>query len=149
MRRWTLASLAVVLSLMFVATLAGSPTRQPHWGVFAGSPTRQPHGGALEAAVPQTPQTPVGFARTALYENARVRVVKIKAEPGAREALHKHDYDIVVTQLTPGQVEMVVGDEKITGFREAGYTWFVPKGTMHAGANVGKEPFEIVTVILK
>jgi quercetin dioxygenase-like cupin family protein len=122
MRRWPLACLAVVLPLMFVG---------------------------IELARSQTPQTPVGFTRTALFENARVRVVKIRAEPGAREALHKHDYDIVVTQLTPGEVEMVLGDQKSTAFREAGFTWYVPKGTMHAGANVGKEAFEIVTVILK
>ena len=124
MRRWSLACLTVVLPLMF--------------GV-----------GAVAVARSQTPQTPVGFTRTTLYENVRVRVVKIKAEPGAREALHKHDYDIVVTQLTPGEVEMVVGDQKSTALREAGYTWYVPKGTMHAGANVGKEAFEVVTVILK
>jgi oxalate decarboxylase/phosphoglucose isomerase-like protein (cupin superfamily) len=122
MRRWTFACLAVVMLLTLVA---------------------------VERARSQTPQTPVGMTRTTLFENARVRVVKIKVDPGAREQVHKHDYDIVVTQLTPGQVEMVVADQKSTAFREAGYTWFVPKGMMHAGANVGKEPFEIVTVILK
>jgi quercetin dioxygenase-like cupin family protein len=122
MRRWTFACPAIVLLLASVA---------------------------VERARSQTPQTPVGMTRTTLLENARVRVVKIEVNPGAREALHRHDYDIVVMQLTPGQIEDAVGDRKTTGFREAGYTVFVPKGTMHAGANVGKEAFEIVTVILK
>jgi quercetin dioxygenase-like cupin family protein len=100
-------------------------------------------------AVRQTPQTPVGMTRTVVLENARVRVVRVRIEPGAREALHKHEYDIIVTQLTPGQAESVVGDEKSSAWREAGYTFFVPKGTMHLGANVGKEPFDVMTTILK
>lgn len=99
-------------------------------------------------ARPQTPQTPVGITRQTLFENARVRVLRLKVEPGAMEQVHTHPYDVLITMLTPGDVVSVIGDQKTQAHRETNYTLFIPKGTKHAGGNYGREPYEVLTVLI-
>jgi quercetin dioxygenase-like cupin family protein len=103
--------------------------------------------GAVGAS--QTPQTPIGFTRTTIIDNPRVTVMRLTAEPGAREEVHTHPYDIVVVQLTRGEVEMTVGSEKLTGPRDPGFVVFIAKGTPHAAANVGKTPFDVIVTVIK
>jgi quercetin dioxygenase-like cupin family protein len=97
----------------------------------------------------QTPQTPIGISRTTVIDNPRVIVMRLVMDPGAREQVHSHPYDVVVVQLTRGTVETTIGTDRTTSLREPGFVWFIAKNTPHAAANVGKEPFEVVTTILK
>jgi quercetin dioxygenase-like cupin family protein len=99
-------------------------------------------------ARPQTPQTPLGISRQTLFENASVRVLRLKLEPGAMEEVHTHPYDVVVTMLTPGDVVTVRGDKTIREHHDTNYTMFFPKGTRHAGGNYGKEPYEVLAVAI-
>ena len=97
----------------------------------------------------QTPQSPIVFTRSTIIDNPRVTVMRLTAEPGAREEVHTHPYDVVVVQLTRGDLEMTVGSEKVSGTRDPGFSMFIAKGTPHAAANVGKTPFDVIVTVIK
>jgi len=121
MRRWTMTCLAIALVLV-----AGLAAR----------------------ARPHTPQTPVSISRQTLFENAQVRVMRLKLEPGAMEDPHTHPYDMVVTMLTPGDVVTVTGESTARAHRDTNYTMYIPKGTRHADGNDGKAPYEVQVVAI-
>jgi quercetin dioxygenase-like cupin family protein len=104
--------------------------------------------GLVVLARPQTPQTPVGISRQTLFENAHVRVMRLKLAPGAMEDAHTHPYDVVVTTLTPADMTTIEGETVTKVHREANYAFYIPKGTRHAGGNYGKEPYEVLVVAI-
>lgn len=100
-------------------------------------------------ALAQAPAMPPGIDRTPLVDNPAVMIARLTMKPGARETVHTHPFSAVVIQLTPGDVEMAIASEKTTATRATGLSWFIARDTSHAAANVGKAPFEVVTVALK
>lgn len=98
---------------------------------------------------PQTPQMPPGVSRAALLDNAAVSMARLTFEPEAREQLHTHPFSAIVIQLTPGEVEMVLGAEKTSAKRAPFFTWFIPKESPHAAVNVGGTACQFVTIAIK
>jgi len=84
-----------------------------------------------------------------ILENDRVMVARLTFPPGVREQMHITPQDLVVTQATPGDVEVTLDKETITSHVETGKTWWVSKVTPHAYSNVGHEPFDLIVVFLK
>lgn len=125
------AGMRLVKSCVFVLTIAAVTTLVP----FVGRA--------------QAPGMPEGMTSTPVLNNERVVVAKLTFAPGARERVHAHALDIVVLQLTPGQVELSVMDDKKTSRQEAGAATFIPRGVLHSAANVGTEPFELLVVALR
>jgi len=108
------------------------------------------------AAVPyhgtaQSPaeQTNVGLTTVKVMENERVIVFRQTFAVGARQAYHPPNFDIVVTQLNPADAEWRIGEERTSGRQEPGKVWYIKKGTMHSAANLGKQPFDLMIVVLK
>jgi quercetin dioxygenase-like cupin family protein len=108
---------------------------------------------ALGPPVVGSSQTPAPAAprisASRLIDNERVSVSRLTFPPGAREQVHITPQDLVVMQATPGEVEVTLDKETVSGRVETGKTWYVSKVTPHAYSNVGKEPFDLVVVFLK
>lgn len=109
---------------------------------------KQPMSPRSNAPVPATP-VPAGISRTALIENDESRVVRVRFDPGAREELHSHAFDLLVVQLTPGRVETRLGEETTAKDLERADVIFLPKDVPHAVGNSGRAPYEILSVAIK
>jgi quercetin dioxygenase-like cupin family protein len=92
---------------------------------------------------------PPGITRTPLIENETVMMARLRMAPSAKEDLHTHPYSAVVIQLDAGDVDMRVGDAHNVGRRHAGFVEFIAKEVSHAAANVGAQPFDVVTIAIK
>lgn len=97
---------------------------------------------------PAAPAVP-GITRTPIFENGEARVVRAQFEPGSREVVHSHAFDLLLVQLSPGRVETRLGAEQTVTDFSAGAIQFLPKDVLHAVANVGSAAFELVSVALK
>ena len=131
------------------------PNGAPHAAVNVGTGACEfvtvaikPGSHASTSNPPAAPAVP-GIARTPVFENAEARVVKVQFEPGSREVVHSHAYDLLLVQLSPGRVETRLGSgQTVTDFG-AGAIQFLPRDVPHAVANVGSAVFELVSVALK
>lgn len=92
---------------------------------------------------------PPGITRTAVLENDSVMIARLRMAPGAKEDVHTHPFSAVVIQLDAGDVDMRLGDAHNTSRRPAGFVEFISRGVPHAAANVGKGPFDLVTIAIK
>jgi len=92
---------------------------------------------------------PAGITRTPLLENAETRVVRVHFQPGAREALHSHPFDLLVIQLGRGRMEARVGSHESVADREPGQVLYLPKNVPHLVGNAGGTAFEVMSVALK
>jgi quercetin dioxygenase-like cupin family protein len=104
---------------------------------------------ALAAADHQAGAPPPGITRTELENNATVLIARLRMAPGAREDVHTHPFSAVVVQMGAGDVEMRLGDAHTTTRRAHGFVEFIPREVPHAAANVGQEPFDVVTIAMK
>ena len=103
----------------------------------------------IGAADQQAGAPPPGITRTELENNATVLVARLRMAPGAREDVHTHPFSALVVQIGAGDVEMRLGDARTTTRRAHGFVEFIPREAPHAAANVGQEPFEVVTIAMK
>jgi uncharacterized RmlC-like cupin family protein len=96
-------------------------------------------------------QTPVAsrVGSTPLLENDRVRVQRVTVPPGYRDRVSMLQNDIVVIQVTAGEMEVVIGQDKTLGHVDPGKTWYVPRATPHQFSNIGTSGYETVIVFLK
>jgi beta-alanine degradation protein BauB len=92
---------------------------------------------------------PPGITRTPLIENSTVMMARLRMAPGAREDVHTHPFAAVVIHLDAGDVDMRLGDARNVGGRHAGFVEYIPREAPHAAANVGAQPFELLTVAIK
>jgi quercetin dioxygenase-like cupin family protein len=92
---------------------------------------------------------PPGITRTPLIENETVMMARLRMAPGAKEDIHTHPFSAIVVQLGGGEVDMRLGDAHSRERRPAGFVEFIPREVPHAAANVGTEPFELVTIAIK
>jgi quercetin dioxygenase-like cupin family protein len=108
-------------------------------------------GGPERVAVHVPPQTTsvVPPQRTTMLDNATVTVTRLRFAAGAGEAVHTHDFPIVVVQLTPGDVDLTVSDARAIGPRIAGSVTYVPAGTEHAAKNAGATTFDLLAIAIK
>jgi mannose-6-phosphate isomerase-like protein (cupin superfamily) len=96
-------------------------------------------------------QAPAGpaFASKLLVDNDRVRVQRLSVPAGFRETLQVVPNDQIAIQVTPGELEVVIGDQKTGGRIEPGTTFYVPKNAPHQFLNTGAAPYDVVVVMLK
>ena len=82
------------------------------------------------------------------YENASVRVLRIKYSPGEKSVMHSHPGSLAVF-LTDGTTRMTTPDGKSQDMPvKAGTTMWTDAGT-HLPENIGGKPFELVLIELK
>ena len=94
------------------------------------------------------PSTAAPRNRGVILDNARVTVQRITQPAGTIEKPHTHaDEDYVTIQLTPGDLEVTVGNETTKG--SVGKAWWLPKATNHAVSNVGTTPVDVIVVRVK
>lgn len=91
-----------------------------------------------------------------MFENDRVRVWHMRLAPGERSAVHKHDLDNVLIQISgdriAGEPEPdTAGPYKdyIAADVQPGMALFVERGGIETAVNIGKETFFEVIVELK
>jgi quercetin dioxygenase-like cupin family protein len=92
---------------------------------------------------------PPGITRTPLIDNDTVMMARLRMAPGAAEDLHTHPFSAVVIQLESGDVDMRLGEMRSTSRRPSGFVEFIARDAPHAAANVGKAPFDLVTIAIK
>jgi quercetin dioxygenase-like cupin family protein len=82
------------------------------------------------------------------FENAKVRVLRIKYEAHSKSIMHSHP-DSVAVFLTDGTANMATPDGKSQAMTmKAGQAQFTPAGA-HLPENTGDKAFELVLVELK
>jgi quercetin dioxygenase-like cupin family protein len=108
---------------------------------------------ASEAQAPAAPpagaQSPTGISSSPLFANDRVSAIKLSFAPGARESVHTHPFDIMVIQLTPGEVDLSLEGKESSGHIDAGRVTYIPAQALHWAGNAGKAPFDMVVVALR
>ena len=83
-----------------------------------------------------------------VFENAKVRVLKIHYGPHETSVRHSHP-DSVVTYLSNGHIKMTLpGGKTTTAAAKAGESLFTPAG-VHTPTNLDDKPFDAVLVELK
>jgi quercetin dioxygenase-like cupin family protein len=90
-----------------------------------------------------------GISRAPLLENADARVARATFEPGAREPVHAHPFDMVVVQLDPGKMELLVGQERTVKEYAAGEVIFLPREVPHSLANAGAREVTVISVTVR
>ena len=85
-----------------------------------------------------------------LLDNDRVNVVRAITQPGQVEKPHQHkpDENYVTIQLTPGDLEVTVGDQP-TIHGSQGSVFWLPSTLTHTVNNRTKAPIEVIVVRLK
>jgi quercetin dioxygenase-like cupin family protein len=85
-----------------------------------------------------------------LLDNDRVNVVRAITQPGQVEKPHQHkpDENYVSIQLTPGDLEVTVGDQP-TIHGSQGSVYWLPSTLTHTVNNRTKAPIEVIVVRLK
>ena len=89
------------------------------------------------------------FASKVLVDNDRVRIQRLSVPAGFRETLQVVPNDQIAIQVTPANLEVVIGGQKTEGRIEPGTTFYVPKNAPHQFLNVGNAPYDVVVVMLK
>ncbi len=101
--------------------------------------------GSLVAVAP-APTGQGGVGRRPVFFNDSVNVERLLLLPGGVEAPHTHAYPMIVVQLTAGDQEAQNGESRTKGTRSPGQVDFVARDATHASVNVGREPFEVLTI---
>lgn len=96
----------------------------------------------------QAPTRPA-FASKVLVDNDRVRIQRLSVPAGFRETLQVVPNDQIAIQVTPGDLEVMIGGQKTAGRIEPGTTFYVPKNAPHQFLNMGQTPYDVVVVMLK
>jgi len=98
-------------------------------------------GGTVQAQAPSS---------RVLLDNDRVNVVRAVTKPGEVEKPHQHkpDENYVTIQLTPGDLEVTVGDQP-TIHGSQGSVYWLPSTATHMVNNRTTSPIEVIVVRLK
>jgi len=96
-------------------------------------------------------QAPVARPVTAkvILDNDRVAVQRLTVAAGYRDPESVVPRDMVAVQVTPGDMEVVIGGDRTRGRVEAGKVWYVPKSTKHQFSNVGTTAYDTLVITLK
>ena len=97
-------------------------------------------------------QTPPARQVTAarVLDNARATVQRLTVAGGYRDPESVVQSDMIAVQVTPGEMDVVIGGEQASKGRvEAGKTWFIPKGVQHHFSNIGSTSYDTLVITLK
>jgi quercetin dioxygenase-like cupin family protein len=91
-----------------------------------------------------------------LFENDRVRVWEMRLAPGEESAIHRHELDYLLVQVTGDRVAAVPEpdtegpfDEYLEADLVPGAAVFIPRGGVETARNVGTQPFHEIIIELK
>jgi hypothetical protein len=91
-----------------------------------------------------------------LFENDRVRVWELRLAPGEESAVHRHDFDHLLVQISGDRVAVVPEDDTEGPYRDyleagviPGMVVQVKKGGVETARNVGIETYHEVIIELK
>src|SRR5262249_26690591 len=77
-------------------------------------------------------------ASKVLVDTGRVRIQRLSVPAGFRETLQVIPNDQIAIQVTPGDLEVMIGGQKTAGRIEPGTTFYVPKNAPHQFLNMGQ-----------
>jgi quercetin dioxygenase-like cupin family protein len=110
-------------------------------------------GTALSLGVMHSQQAVNQTGRTPQFENDDVKVWKSVVMPNAPLNMHHHDHPRVIIALRGGTMKIVQQDgTSEEHVWESGKAYWLPANapnTMHADANAGETPIEVMVVDLK
>jgi hypothetical protein len=91
-----------------------------------------------------------------LFENDRVRAWELRLAPGEESAVHRHELDHLLIQVSGDRVAVIPEPDSEGPYREyleadvvPGATVFVRRGGVETARNVGHEPYNEVIIELK
>jgi beta-alanine degradation protein BauB len=91
-----------------------------------------------------------------VFENDRVRIWQLRLAPGERSAIHRHEMDNVLIQISGDRIAAEPEPDTEGPYRDyieadliPGAAIFVEKGGIETAVNVGKQPYLEVIVELK
>lgn len=90
-----------------------------------------------------------GISRTQVLDNGEARVGRAVFEPGAREPVHSHPFDMVIVPLESGRLDVQVGEDRTSRDYAIGDVVFLPRDVQHSVANVDRRPLTIMSVAIK
>ncbi len=97
-----------------------------------------------------------GIGTKMLFENDRVRVWELRLAPGESSAVHRHDLDHVLIEVSGDAIAVQPEPDTAGPFKDylaspiaPGICVFVDRGGVETAINVGSEPFHEVIVELK
>jgi len=95
------------------------------------------------------PQALPGLTRTPVTSNDELAITRLEFQPGVREPVHTHPYDLVVVPISAGTLDLQLGDKKSNYNAPVGQALFIPRGVPHAVANTGNAPLRLLGVAIK
>jgi auxin binding protein len=97
-----------------------------------------------------------GVGSRLMFENDRVRVWQLRLAPGEDSAVHRHDLDHVLIQVSGDRVAVIPEPDSEGPYRDyleadviPGAVVQVPRGGIETARNVGRQPYLEVIVELK
>lgn len=91
-----------------------------------------------------------------LFENDRVRAWELRLAPGEESAVHRHELDHLLIQVSGDRVAVIPEADSEGPYREyleadvvPGAAVFVRRGGVETARNVGAEPYNEVIIELK
>lgn len=97
-----------------------------------------------------------GVGTKVVFENDQVRVWVLRLAPGERSAVHQHDLDHLLIQISGDRIAVEPEPDAQGPHREymeapviPGVVAHVPKGGIETAVNVGAEPYYEIIVELK
>jgi quercetin dioxygenase-like cupin family protein len=90
-----------------------------------------------------------GITYTPVLDNETVEVARFHAPPSTSELLQTWTEPALFVLLTPGDVDLTVGNDNGRGDYDAGTVTFVPAGVFHLAKNVGATTFDLLLIKLK
>jgi hypothetical protein len=91
-----------------------------------------------------------------LFENDRVRAWELRLAPGEESAVHRHELDHLLIQVSGDRVAVIPEPDSEGPYREyleadvvPGATVFVRRGGVETARNVGAQPYNEVIIELK
>ena len=103
---------------------------------------------AVPSALAQDPVKVDPKHYTVEFENAQVRVLRVKYGPHEKSVMHRHPNSVAIFQ-TDGQIKFTFpnGKTQDAGGKAGQVTWNT--ATTHLPENTGEQPFEVIVVELK
>lgn len=98
------------------------------------------------------------IASRVVFENDRVRVWEMRLEPGEESAVHRHDLDYLMIQISGDKMAAKMEPDSGGPWGELGYVegdiapgnvLYAERGGIERAVNVGRDPFYEIVVELK
>lgn len=91
-----------------------------------------------------------------LFENDRVRTWELRLAPGEESAIHRHELDHLLIQLSGDRVAVIPESDTDGPYKDyleaeviPGMTVFVERGGVETARNVGNQPYREIIIELK